>query len=89
MSETNLEINLLEKVDLLSKDDEFSRMYDAKVKGYKSDIITLENGAEALFVRAGDLDRSKKHPMITILHGGPFSAAPYHFFSSVRNTYLL
>jgi len=44
----------------------------------------LKNGAEACFVRLGD-ERLKvnpgkgengKYPMITLLHGGPFSAAP-------------
>ena len=89
MGDMNLEINLIEKLDLLSRDDEFSRKYDAKVKGYQSDFITLENGAEAMFVRPGDLDRSKKHPMVTLLHGGPFAAYPWHFFSVKINTYLL
>ena len=74
---------------MLSKDDEFAREYDAKVKGYKSDIIKLENGAEALFLRAGDLDGSKKHPMITLLHGGPFAASPFHMFLPLRNYFLL
>ena len=89
VSETNLEVNFLEKLDLLSQDDVFAQNYAAKVNGYNCDLLTLENGAEATFIRAGDLDKDKKHPMITLLHGGPFSSSPFHMFLPLRNFFLL
>ena len=73
----------------MSQDDEFAKLFDAKVKGYKRDIIKLENGAEACFMRAGDLDKDKKHPMITLMHGGPFGSSPLHMFLSTRNFFLM
>jgi dipeptidyl aminopeptidase/acylaminoacyl peptidase len=44
------------------------------------ETITLENGSEGYFVRLGDLDTTKKHPMIVIIHGGPFASAPQDIF---------
>ena len=46
------------------------------IKTFKKDTISLENGAEAYFVRSTSLDSSKRHPMIAIIHGGPFGCAP-------------
>ena len=89
VGEANLEVNLLEKLDLLSGDDAFARIFDAKVKGYKRDMLKLDNGAEAMFVRAGDLDKGKKHPMLALLHGGPFGASPFDMFLAFRNFWLL
>ena len=40
-------------------------------------MITLENGAEAMFMRYGDLAADKKHPMLLVIHGGPFGSSPY------------
>ena len=52
-------------------------------------MISLENGAEAMFYRPGDLDETKKHPMLVLLHGGPFSDAPFHAFSAEKARFLL
>ena len=90
IGDENLEVNLLEKLDFSTRDDEFSNLIDAKIKGYKTDTITLiDNGTEGVFIRPGDLDKEKLHPMITLLHGGPFGSAPLHGFFRLRNFFLL
>jgi len=85
----NLDVKLLEELDLTASGDEFGQWYSDKVKGLRTDMVTLENGAEAMFYRPGDLDETKKHPMLLIIHGGPFSASPYHMFLAGRQTLLL
>jgi len=52
------------------------------------ETISLENGAEAFFLRSGNLAGDKLHPMLVMLHGGPFGSSPKHFVSPLRN-YLL
>ena len=42
-----------------------------------------------MFIRAGDLDPNKKHPMLLLIHGGPFASAPYHIFGGMRMSLLL
>jgi acylaminoacyl-peptidase len=61
----------------------------AKLASIKHETIKLDNGAEAYFLRAGDLDESKKYPMLTIVHGGPFSASPRDMFTGLRSLLLL
>jgi len=59
-----------------------------QVKTMKHEAITLENGAEAYFIRLGDEAISNspikgengKHPMLVLLHGGPFGASPRDMF---------
>ena len=68
---------MLEGTNLASPADEFGQFYDAKVKGVKSDFVRLENGAEALFIRSGDLAIDKRHPMLVFIHGGPFSSTKF------------
>ena len=85
----NLEVQLIEKLDIAANDDEFAQWYSEKISNLRYDMITLENGTEGMFVRPGDLDPSKKHPMLLIIHGGPFSASPFHMFLSGRQTLLL
>ena len=52
-------------------------------------MITLENGAEAMFLRYGDLDPNKKHPMLLLIHGGPFSASPFQMFLPGRHLLMM
>lgn len=75
---------MLEKLDIAANGDEFGQWYSDKVSGLSYDMVTLENGADAMFLRPGDLDASKKHPMLLIIHGGPFSSSPYHMFLAGR-----
>ncbi len=50
----------------------------------QKDFVTLDNGAEGYFIRLSDENLEKsvnrgidgKHPMIVIIHGGPFSSSP-------------
>ena len=67
------------------------------VKSITKEYVKLENGAEGYFVRLSD-DKLKespargengKHPMITIIHGGPFSASPQDMFLIQRNFLVL
>lgn len=80
----NLEVNLLEEIDFESAGDEFGQFYAEKARNTTYDMIKLENGAEAMFLRSGDLDKTKKHPMLLVIHGGPFSASPYQMFLAGR-----
>ena len=52
----NLEVNLLEELDLASPGDEFGHFYNERVRDVRQDLICLENGAEAMFLRPGDLE---------------------------------
>ena len=74
---SNLDVHLLEGLDLSSAGDEFAQFYSERVQGVRYDMITLENGAEAMFMRYGDLAADKKHPMLLVIHGGPFGSSPY------------
>ena len=56
---SNLEVNMLEELNLASVGDEFGQFYHEMVRGVKQDMITLENGAEAMFLRSGDLASDK------------------------------
>ena len=90
LAESNLEVNLLETTSMLTGDDSFSKRFASTLKGLKSEIVTLENGAEAMLVRSGTLDKTKKQPMLTILHGGPFAATSYHLCNSaILNNFFL
>jgi acylaminoacyl-peptidase len=40
-------------------------------------------------MRSGSLEKDKLHPMVVILHGGPFSASPKHMFLTLRNYLML
>jgi len=75
---------MLEELDLASSGDEFGQFYHNQAQGIKQDTFTLENGAEAMFMRSGDLASDQKHPMLLIIHGGPFSASPYQMFLAGR-----
>ena len=82
-------MNLLEKIEILSRDDEFAKSFFLRVKEIRHDVIALDNGAEAMLIRPGKLDGNKKHPMLAILHGGPFGATFYNMFTPLNNFFLL
>lgn len=82
-----MDVNLIEKVELGSEET-FSQYFREEVANIKSDTIKLENGSEAYFVRLGSLEKDKKHPMVVIIHGGPFGTSPSEAFLLVRN-YLM
>jgi len=86
---SNLEVNMLEKLCLASAGDEFGQFYHEKVQGVQQDIFALENGAEAMLLRSGDLASDKKHPMLLIIHGGPFAASQYQMFLAARQLLLM
>ena len=86
---SNLEVNKLEELSIASAGDEFGQFYHDTVRGIKQDIFTLDNGAEAMFLRSGDLASDKKHPMLLLIHGGPFAASPYQMFLAGRQLLLM
>ena len=91
LAEDNIETKLVEQLTLDSpaQGDDFHRFYAEQVAAVQHDYVNLDNGAEALFMRPGNLDPSKKHPMLLVIHGGPFSASPYHLFLAGRHTLLM
>ena len=56
LSESNLDLKLLESIDIGAAGDEFGQWYKQQIQGIQYDIIKLENGAEAMFYRPSDLD---------------------------------
>ena len=58
------------------------------IKSIKKEIIQLENGAEGYIYNLSDeylkksiaQDKNNKYPLITIIHGGPFSSSPQDMF---------
>ena len=80
---------MLEELNLASPGDEFGQFYHDMVRGIKQDMLALENGAEAIFLRSGDLASDKKHPMLLIIHGGPFSYSLYQMFLASRQLLLI
>jgi len=42
-----------------------------------------------MFVKPGGLDETKTHPMIVLLHGGPFGSANWHMFTKSRTVLLM
>ena len=57
-------------------------------KSITKQIVTLENGAEAYFLKLSDeqlsltnaANEEGRYPMITLIHGGPFSSSPGDMF---------
>ena len=52
------------------------------IAGLKTDTIKLDNGADAFFLHPTHVEG--KRPMVVLLHGGPFSASPYHIYLLMR-----
>lgn len=55
----------------------------------KTETITLKNGAEGYFMRPANLDENKRHPMVVIIHGGPFASSPKDAFLMLRALLLI
>lgn len=58
------------------------------VKNQHTEVVSLDNGADACFIRPSHTADDAKKPMIVIVHGGPFGASPYQMFLTARQ-YLL
>lgn len=77
------------------------KIHDQELLGQLSSItketVTLENGAEGYLFKLADehladspsRGENGKHPLITIIHGGPFSSSPSDIFLLQRNFLLL
>jgi len=86
----NLGVTEIERnVISVKKDPAFAEEFEKVVGGASHEILRLENGAEAMFIRPGGLDQDKTHPMIVQLHGGPFGSAAWHMFSKTRTIFLM
>lgn len=48
--------------------------------------MSLDNGADAILLLPDD--QKVKRPLISMVHGGPFSSFPFHQFSPFRHHYL-
>lgn len=73
---SNLLVVLLDKTSFCSKHNQIDRSVADILPTISRETITLENGAEAHFMRSSELDPLQKHPMISIIHGGPINASP-------------
>lgn len=82
-------ITLIESAQINSTDSEFVESFDKTVGEAKTELVRLENGAEGMFIRPGNLDLTKKHPLIVQSHGGPFGQTHWGFFSKTRNILLM
>ena len=72
VSEVKVESLLMDEVKL-------GEDLKSKVDTIKKDFVTLDNGAEGYFLRMhSDTPALSdgKLPMITLIHGGPFSSSP-------------
>ena len=78
----------MESVNINAKGDEFGNEFESKVKDYVCTNIQTDNtqGIDAVLLR---VKGQKKRPMLTLIHGGPFSASPYDMFLPLRNALLL
>ena len=57
-------VSQIETAQINSPDPDFMDSFAATVGGAKTELLRLENGAEGMFIRPGNLDMSKKHPLI-------------------------
>jgi hypothetical protein len=65
-TELNLTITEIERLSVdRDRDPQFYSDFKKSVIEAKTDLIKLENGAEALLIRPGDLDPKQLHPMVT------------------------
>ena len=71
----------------LSKENEIQEWISEEIKNFDKKLVTLENGAEAFLYY--NKAATEKMPMVTMLHGGPFSAAPADMFLANRLMFLL
>ena len=72
VSEVKVEAQMLDELKLGAD-------LKTKVDTIKKDFVTLDNGAEGYFLRmhsATPALSDGKLPMITLIHGGPFSSSP-------------
>jgi dipeptidyl aminopeptidase/acylaminoacyl peptidase len=76
-----VQVNLIEKMEI-------SVDIMNSVKDIEKHKFRIETGAEAVFVRPANLDPSKTHPLLVLIHSGPFYYMTYDVFALFR-TFLL
>jgi dipeptidyl aminopeptidase/acylaminoacyl peptidase len=79
ISSENMVVKLIQE-QKFDTDNEFKRMLKDHVQACERQEIYLENGAQGIFIQPGNLDKTKRHPMVVILHGGPFGHYPADVF---------
>jgi dipeptidyl aminopeptidase/acylaminoacyl peptidase len=87
-AEANLTLTEIER-SVVKADPTFTHHFSTTHNNATTEILRLQNGAEALFVQPGGLSPTKTHPLITLIHGGPFSSAAWHTFSKTRSMLLM
>jgi acylaminoacyl-peptidase len=77
------------RINKPADDLEFPDRFGEKVGQATTNLLRLENGAEALFVKPGGLDSAKRYPMVVLLHGGPFSGSYWSMYSKAKSMLLM
>ena len=80
MSPENLKVTEVDKIEV---------DLDESITDATHEILRLDNGAEGMFVKPGGLDETKTHPMVVLIHGGPFGSANWHMFTKSRSVLLM
>lgn len=76
VADVKIEANLLDEVKL-------GEEMKTKIGSITKEYVTLDNGAEGYFVKMNSETPAMndgKLPMITLIHGGPFSASPQDMY---------
>lgn len=68
----------------MSHEGEKKEWIGEMIKNVEYHKITLENGADAAFYVPSHVDKSKKLPMMVLIHGGPFSSSPLEWCLMTR-----
>lgn len=90
LSEDNLVIKLVSEQSFdLNSSNQFKTEFNNHVKGCTKELIYIDSGAQGVFIKPGNLDSAKKHPMVVKLHGGPFGAYPQDIFLKSQHNLLL
>ena len=80
----DMQVHMLDKLEISTDDSDFAQFYSDSIQSVSQQIVRLENGAEAIFLKSGSLDTESLHPMLLFIHGGPFTASPYQTFMADR-----
>ena len=80
----NMQVHMLDKLEISTDDSDFAQFYSKSIQSVSQQIVRLENGAEAIFLKSDNLDVERLHPMLLFIHGGPFTASPYQTFLADR-----
>eukprot|EP00347_Sterkiella_histriomuscorum_P007160 403350033 len=89
LDSSNLSLTIVDQLKFNSQKSDVEKEIATVLPTITKEVIALENGAEAYFIRSSLLDATKKHPMIVILHGGPFGCSPQDMFLQMRTYFVL